>query len=112
MTYGVLNTCSQNVCSCSAAGAQLVSEILIGIGEVACVAVNEAIPQAAAVLSFIVPYAGEAAAGAKGLFKAGKKVFKKGSKDCGNVCPGHEYTVVDPKDIATQLGILDCGMDS
>lgn len=96
------------MCQCSTAPGQLIAEILIGIGEVACVAVDEAIPLAAKILSFVVPYVGEGAAAGKGLFKAGGKVFKKGSKDCGNVCPGHEYTVIDPNDAQSQLGILDC----
>jgi len=107
---GLMSTCNTGVCTCSASPGPIVAEMLIGIGETACVVWDEAIPAAMKILSFVVPYTGAAAPGAKGLFKAAGKVFKQGSKHCANVCPGVQYTVVDPKDIGTQLGLLDCGI--
>jgi len=84
--------------------------MIMGIGETTCVAWDAGIAGGMKVLQFVVPYTGGAAAGAKGLFKAAGKVFKYGSKNCVGVCKGHEYTVVDPMDIKTQLGLLDCGV--
>jgi len=110
--YGVALICSDQSCSCSAELAKGFDEAVIGIGEVLCAVVDEAIPLAENLLGYVIPYAGKAAEGASELFSAAGKVLKKGAKNCADVCPGHQYTVVDPTDIGTQLGILDCGLAS
>lgn len=104
-----MRTCNTGVCQCSASPGPIIAEMVLGIGETTCVAWDAGIAGGMKVLSFVLPIQG-GATGAKGLFKAAGKVFKYGSKTCTGVCRGHEYTVVDPNDIKTQLGLLDCGV--
>jgi hypothetical protein len=111
LTVGFLSTfVQQSFCTCSVAAAEIVDEILIGLGEMVCVVWNEAFQDAALVLAFVVPYVGEAAEGVEvaKLFKAAKKVFKKGAKNCDLACPGHQYTVVDQMDVDSMRDVRDC----
>jgi hypothetical protein len=111
LTVDFASTCVQeSFCTCSVAAAEIVDDILIALGDIVCVVWNEALQDAAAILAFIVPYVGEAAEGVEAakLFKAAKKVFKKGSKNCDLACPGHQYTAVDPMDADSMRDIHDC----
>ncbi|KAK4496599.1 hypothetical protein PRZ48_012579 [Zasmidium cellare] len=86
-----------------------VEQMLLGLGDAICLAVNDAAYDAAIFTSFLIPYVGEAADAGAALYRIGSKIVRKGAKDCGiNVCPGHKYTVVDPEDFQSQVGILAC----
>lgn len=84
-------------------------QMLEGLGEAICLAVNDGLNDAVLAASFLIPYVGEAAEAGEALFRIGSKILRKGAKNCDiDVCPGQKYTVVDPDDFQSQAGILAC----
>jgi hypothetical protein len=97
------------ICQCGSA--QAVDEIVAGLGDAICIAINAGLNLGVEIAANLIPVVGADGSIIQGLFKYGKNTVKKGAKHCDiNVCPGHVYTVVDPNNLPNP-GDIFCDSD-
>ena len=103
----------EKLCQCydSTYLVDITTHALIAVGETACFVVNEAAaltPKALSAIGTIskqqeLKWAGK-------IVKVGEHIVARGAKmgKCDNVgCPGHQFTMLDPKNLGKSLGLLN-----
>jgi hypothetical protein len=97
------------ICQCGSA--QAVDQIVAGLGDAICIALNAGLNLGVEVAADLIPVVGADGSIVQGLFKYGRNTIKKGAKNCDiNVCPGHVFTVVDPNNLPNP-GDIFCDSD-